>query len=245
MAAATFTSIYPSGGATVGGDAVTITGTNLTGSTGITFGGVAATSVVVVSATSITCVTPAGSGGLGTIVIQNPGGDATASNAFLYVNVPTAINTFAQSIRTRLSTQNAKDFLGGVQQILDRDEDPAIIAKNSQYLPTLLVFPFGEGKYTITQTMGGEPVLDEGQIVIVGYYRFSKDNTNPYADIDTTRAYGLKCIGLFRGYSGATPNFLFSQGVLTKAVLEIKPYQEENYVLDRFVITFSAKLAEG
>ena len=47
----------------MGGTAITITGTSLTGATSVTVGGVAATSVVVVSSISITAVTPAGTAG--------------------------------------------------------------------------------------------------------------------------------------------------------------------------------------
>ena len=52
------TSISPSGGTAAGGTSVTITGTGFTGTSDVTFGGVAGTSVTVVSDTEITVVTP-------------------------------------------------------------------------------------------------------------------------------------------------------------------------------------------
>jgi len=87
MPAPTLTSISPNVGGTSGGAAVTLTGTNFTGATGVTIGGVACTSVVVVSATSITCVTPAGSAGDASVIVT-----ATGSNAAntLWRYLPTA-----------------------------------------------------------------------------------------------------------------------------------------------------------
>ncbi|MGH9195526.1 MAG: phospholipase D-like domain-containing protein, partial [Acidimicrobiia bacterium] len=54
----TVTNVSPSSGPTAGGTNVTITGTNFVAPATVTFGGTAATSVVVVSATSITATTP-------------------------------------------------------------------------------------------------------------------------------------------------------------------------------------------
>lgn len=244
MTAAVFTSMTPSGGVDNGGETVTITGTGLTGSTGVLFGTEAATSVTVVSATTITCVTPAHVTGYVTITIQNPGGDGTGTNAFLYTNPPTGIDTVAAAVRARIAGSNAKSILGGVQQVLDRDEDPAILARNAALLPTICVFPLGAGKFTVNLQMT-EDVLEDTQLVCVGYYRFSKDNKSPYADIDTMRLYAMRLVGLFRGWTGATPNFILSPGVFTKATVEVGPYQEMDYVINRWVVTFTVKLAEA
>ena len=62
-AAPTFSNILPTSGTTAGGTSVTITGTGFTGATSVTFGGTAATSFTVVSNTSITATTPAGTAG--------------------------------------------------------------------------------------------------------------------------------------------------------------------------------------
>ncbi len=57
--APTVTSVSPNSGTTAGGTAVTITGTNFATGATVTFGGTAATNVVVASSTSITATTPA------------------------------------------------------------------------------------------------------------------------------------------------------------------------------------------
>ena len=82
--APTISSVSPSSGSTLGGTAITITGTNLTGATSVTVGGVAATDVVV-SSTSVTAVTPAGTAGLTSVAVTTPGGTATLPSAFTFV----------------------------------------------------------------------------------------------------------------------------------------------------------------
>lgn len=82
---ATATAITPATGAAAGGTAVAITGTNLSGCEGVTFDGVAATSVVVVSNERITCVTPAHAAGAVTVVIKDDAGDLTKAAFYTFV----------------------------------------------------------------------------------------------------------------------------------------------------------------
>src|ERR1019366_8306786 len=63
VAPPTVTSVSPNSGTTAGGTAVTITGTNFATGATVTFGGTAATNVVVTNATTITATTPAGAVG--------------------------------------------------------------------------------------------------------------------------------------------------------------------------------------
>ncbi|GAA3220292.1 hypothetical protein GCM10010532_049870 [Dactylosporangium siamense] len=71
--------LSPSTGSTAGGTSVVITGTGLTGASAVTFGGVAATSYTVDSATQITAVSPAGTAGAKNVVVTTPGGASTAT----------------------------------------------------------------------------------------------------------------------------------------------------------------------
>ena len=80
----TISLVSPTSGSSFGGTAITITGANLLGATSVSVGGAAATSVVVVSSTSITAVTPAGTVGAKNVVVTTPNGTATATNAFTY-----------------------------------------------------------------------------------------------------------------------------------------------------------------
>jgi formylglycine-generating enzyme required for sulfatase activity len=85
--APTVSSVSPTSGSTSGGTAITITGTNLTGASSVTVGGVAATSVVVVSPISITAVTPAGAAGAKNVAVTTAGGTATVTNGFTYQSI--------------------------------------------------------------------------------------------------------------------------------------------------------------
>ncbi len=62
LAAPTITGLAPTSGPESGGTSVVITGTGFTGATAVQFGGVAATSYTVDSATQITAISPARTG---------------------------------------------------------------------------------------------------------------------------------------------------------------------------------------
>jgi IPT/TIG domain len=81
----------PTSGFTQGGTPVTITGTNFANSTGVTFGGIAATSVVVVNATTITCVSPPHAPGLVSVTVTSSGGSASG-NLFTYLQPASGFN---------------------------------------------------------------------------------------------------------------------------------------------------------
>ncbi len=86
----TVTQVSPNTGPIGGGTAVTITGTNFTGTPTVSFGGTAGTSVVLVSATSITAVSPAHAAGTVDVIVTDPGGPspATAADHFTFGNLP-------------------------------------------------------------------------------------------------------------------------------------------------------------
>ncbi|MBB6732830.1 IPT/TIG domain-containing protein, partial [Cohnella zeiphila] len=89
FASPTITSLSPTTGSNAGGTSVTITGTDFTGATAVTFGGTPAASFQVDSATQITAVAPAGSAGPVDVVVTTPGGSATAAGGFTYFASPT------------------------------------------------------------------------------------------------------------------------------------------------------------
>jgi hypothetical protein len=83
-------SITPASGNVVGGDTVVITGEFLTGATAVTFGGVAATSFTVNSATQITAVVPAHAAGSVDVSVTTAGGAVISANLFAYGATPSA-----------------------------------------------------------------------------------------------------------------------------------------------------------
>jgi formylglycine-generating enzyme required for sulfatase activity len=76
--------VNPSSGQTTGFTAFTIFGTNFTGATSVTVGGVAATSIVVVSSTAITALSPTHSVGAVDIVVVTSNGTVTLADGFTY-----------------------------------------------------------------------------------------------------------------------------------------------------------------
>jgi hypothetical protein len=75
--------VSPPEGPTAGGTTVTITGSHLTGTTSVSFGSVPAASFTVLSAKSISAVSPAGGVGSVTLTVATPGGAAKAHFTFV------------------------------------------------------------------------------------------------------------------------------------------------------------------
>ena len=114
----TLTSVSPNTGSTAGGLLVTLTGTNFTGATGVTFGGTAVTVFNVVNATTITCTTPAGTAGAKSVLVTTPGGTNAANTLFTYVTPPpSAINV--------IFTDNGTDTTASVSGNLNTSFFPA------------------------------------------------------------------------------------------------------------------------
>jgi hypothetical protein len=85
----TVSSVTPNSGPTVGGTAVTISGTNFVAGATVSFGGTAGTNVVVANSTTITATAPAGSAGAVTVTVTVSGQSGSLANGFTYIVVPT------------------------------------------------------------------------------------------------------------------------------------------------------------
>ena len=89
----TITSINPNQGVVTGGTPITITGTNFTGTTDVTIAFASCTSIVVVSPTQITAVTPAGTLGSQDLIVTNASGSSLpATFTYVAVTAPTIIS---------------------------------------------------------------------------------------------------------------------------------------------------------
>jgi hypothetical protein len=84
--------VSPSSGSTSGGQAVTISGSNLDGATAVSFGGTPAASFTVVSPTQITATTLAHTAGTVDVQVTGPGGASpiSAGDSYTYAPPPTA-----------------------------------------------------------------------------------------------------------------------------------------------------------
>ncbi len=90
LRAPVITSVSPTAGALAGSTTISLVGTNFFPGATVTVGGVACTSVTVVSDTLITCSTPAGSAGAANVVVTNPDAQAdTETNGYTYQAAPT------------------------------------------------------------------------------------------------------------------------------------------------------------
>jgi len=87
--APTVTGVSPPTGPTGVINPVIITGTNLFGTTSVTFGGTAATGISVISGTTITATAPTHTAGLVNVVVTTPNGTATGTGVYTYGNSPT------------------------------------------------------------------------------------------------------------------------------------------------------------
>jgi hypothetical protein len=92
VAVPTVTGISPNSGPAAGGTVVTITGSGFTGATSVDFGTTPASGITVVSATTITADSPAGTG-VANVTVTTPGGTSATSTAdqFTYVAAPTVV----------------------------------------------------------------------------------------------------------------------------------------------------------
>jgi hypothetical protein len=96
IAPPTITSVSPTIGSNVGGDAITITGTGFYGTPTVTLGGTVATSVNVVNANTITAVTPAHITGQVNVVVTNPDTQAaTLTNGFTYIEPAPTVSSIS------------------------------------------------------------------------------------------------------------------------------------------------------
>lgn len=91
--------VSPSSGPASGGTGVTITGRGFTDATSLTFGGVSATNLHVVSSTNITAVTPAyTTTGLVAVEITTPLSSATKSDGFTYLTTSVGQSAYGGKI---------------------------------------------------------------------------------------------------------------------------------------------------
>jgi hypothetical protein len=91
--APTVTAVSPNTGATAGGMAVVITGTNFDGATAVKFGSTAASSFTINSGAQVTAVAPAGSAGTVDITVTTPNGSSGTGSADQFTYQSTAAPT--------------------------------------------------------------------------------------------------------------------------------------------------------
>ncbi|WP_344135100.1 IPT/TIG domain-containing protein [Saccharopolyspora halophila] len=88
----TVTGVSPANAQTSGGTVVTITGSDLSGATAVTFGGTPAVSYTVSSNTQITATAPPRAAGPAPVVVTTPGGTSNETVVVFFVSAPVLLN---------------------------------------------------------------------------------------------------------------------------------------------------------
>ena len=158
VATPTVTSVSPNTGSTVGGTAVTITGTNFAAGATVTFGGTAATNVIVASATQITATTPAKAAGAVTVTVTVNGQSGSLTNGFTYVALPTvssvAPNTGSTAGGTPV-TITGTNFIAGATVTFGAATATSVVVVNGTTITAAT--PAGSaGAVAVTVTVSGQ-----------------------------------------------------------------------------------------
>lgn len=121
----TISAISPNAGTATGGTSVTITGTNFAAGATVTFGGTAATDVVIVNATSITAKAPAHASGATDVIVTASGRTGMLAGGFTYINVSGQTSN-ASPLITRIRARGTRP--GIPYQFADLGEEINIVA---------------------------------------------------------------------------------------------------------------------
>ena len=159
--APTITSVSPVSGNTAGGDIVTIIGTNFTGATGVTFGGVAGTDLTVVSESKITVKAPAHAAGAVNVVVTTSGGDSNAGTYTYELATPTiAVTTDNASPVFGAGVTFTATLTGGASPtgtVTFKDGANVLgTGTISGTTATLTISTLGIGAHSITAVYGGD-----------------------------------------------------------------------------------------
>ncbi|WP_329409986.1 IPT/TIG domain-containing protein [Nocardia vinacea] len=211
VAVPTLSGITPSSGPVSGGTVVVITGTGLTGTTGVTFGAIPATLFTANSDTQITALTPAGSAGTVQVTATTAGGTSNGVS-YTYVAVPTltavvpnvgsvAGGTTVVLTGTNLTAATAVDF----------GATPAISFTVDSATQITAVAPAGTGTVQVTATTAGGTSNGVGYTYItVPTLTTVVPNTGPAAGGTTVVLTGTDLTGATAVDFGATPATSFT-----------------------------------
>jgi uncharacterized protein YhjY with autotransporter beta-barrel domain len=177
MAPPSLAAVSPGSGPTAGSTEITVSGSHLTGATSVMVGGVAATSVKVVSDTEIKAKTPANTAGAVDVMVTTPGGTATLPAAFTYV-APTF--TFAPASGT---------IAGGTAGV--RYEQPITVTGGTPaYRFSATGLPDGMWIDPSSGTLSGLPTTPGDYVIVV--------TVTDQAGRTGTATYSLSLDGIYR-----------------------------------------------
>ena len=158
-----------------------------------------------------------------------------------------SVDRIAGLIRARLLASTALQITDEngdtvIPNILDRDENPAVLADSPEGLPAICVIPIGDKADGIKPYIGSADWEHRFQVVIAGYYRATSNETrgeNIYDDIATLRKKAYDCAELFRGN-----NAFFQPGCISDVKVELGYFIMVDYVIYKFLVTLSVTTIE-
>jgi Chitobiase/beta-hexosaminidase C-terminal domain/IPT/TIG domain/Domain of unknown function (DUF4091)/Family of unknown function (DUF6067) len=147
------TGVNPPSGLNSGGTSVSISGTNFTGATEVQFGGVEAGNFTVNSATSITAVTPPGSGTVEVQIFGPGGGSAPSSNLYTFVSLVTVTSLSpSQGVAAggNTVTITGTHFSAGATVLFSNTPASNVVVNSSTSI--MATAPAGSGTANVTVT---------------------------------------------------------------------------------------------
>jgi hypothetical protein len=150
----------PSSGSTAGGTSVTITGTNFTGTTSVTFDGLAATTINVVNNTTITCITPARSAGSVGVIVITGGGPSSAFSSFTYIlppNIKSMTPPSVSRVGGTIVTITGTNFIGATSVTLGGLNATSFNVVNGTSITFITPARTTGGMVNVIVTTGGGP----------------------------------------------------------------------------------------
>ena len=175
----TVTSVAPASGSTVGGTSLTITGTSFVTGATVTVGGAACTDVAFVSATSLTCTSPAGNAGAVDVVVTNPDGKTvTKTGAFTY-QTPVVLPTISAvtpstgaTVGSRWITITGTGFVSGA----------TVTVGGAACSPTIFLSATSLNCLNPGGSAGAKDVIvtnpDNNSVTLVGGYTYQEPTVN-------------------------------------------------------------------
>jgi DNA-binding beta-propeller fold protein YncE len=154
----TVSSLNPSSGPTAGGNTVTITGTNLSNASVVSFGVTPATSFSVLGATQIRAVAPPGTAGTVDVTVTTPGGTSAtnAGDEYTYVTTPTVSGlspSTGPTVGGTTVTITGTGFTGATAVLFGITSATSFIVRSDTSITA--TSPAGSGTVDVTVTTGG------------------------------------------------------------------------------------------
>jgi len=194
--APTVLSVSPSGGSTLGGTSIEITGTNFAGTTEVTIGGVAVTEFTVVDSTTITATTDANVAGSASVLITTPSGTNDANSSFEYVEIAPTVSSVSPSRGSTLGgtsiTITGASFTGATSVEIGGVSVASFIVVNSTTI-TAITSARSAGSTSVFVTTPSGTNDDPGYLILNGTYSY-------YAIVNGRPAYFNQDAGVYIFY---------------------------------------------